>query len=277
MPGNLSVVDLQVGTRRHTYSTRVIKQAWHSSTQEVMKCFNNESARCCSTRPIPKHWKRSVADRFHRDSSLDRATHLREAQRRRAGYLADLKKRDQEQQRGRRYVYRTNVDGVDNASEHSDASLLGLGDAAAGAKQQHREIYAGSSQAAAAEPQRSPRFNDSQTRPPCPTRPSTTPGTAATGRAKSPSRLGGGSCPKENRQAATARAVRVYSAGAGVPNGGHRRRSPVTSLPAWDDRSPSPSVAEQQRRRLSPREHGRHPVPWSSDDVGVGKAGKVRC
>lgn len=209
-------------------------------------------------------------DRFHRDSSLDRAMHLREAQRRRAGYLADLKKRDQHQQRGRRYS--TNVDSADNASDHSDASLLDIVEVSAGVNQ-HREVFDGSSRAAATGSQSTPKFSGPQMRSPHPTRPSTTP---ATGRAKSPSRLGGGSCPKENRQAATERAVRVYSAGAGIANGGRRHRSPVTPLPAWDDRSPSPSAAEQQRRRLSPREHGRHPVPWPLDDAGVGKAGKVR-
>lgn len=229
--------------------------------------------------PPPLHetaLPRSMMERFHRDSSLDRATHLREVQRRRAGYLSDLKKRDQDQQRGRRHPTNTNNNRAENASEHSDASLLGILEASAGVEQ-HREIYDGSSRAAASGSQSSPRFSRPQSRPPYPTRPSTTPATAAAGRAKSPSRLGdgGGACPKEkeNRQAATERAVRVYSAGAGIANGGRRHRSPVTPMPAWDDRSPSPSAAEQQRRRMSPREHGRRPL----DDAGVGKAGKVRC
>lgn len=215
-----------------------------------------------------------MMDRFHRDSSLDRATHLRDTQRRRAGYLADLKRRDEEQQRGRRYSANNSIDHAENVSEQSDASLLDILEASAGVQQQHREIYDGSSRAPPTGSQSSPRFSRPQSRPLYPTRPSTTPATATAtpGRAKSPSRLGGESCPKENRQAATERAVRVYSAGVGIANGGHRHRSPVKSLPAWDDRSPSPSSAEQQRRRLSPREHGRRPV----DDAGVGKAGKVR-
>lgn len=218
--------------------------------------------------------RRSMMDRFHRDSSLDRATHLREAQRRRAGYLADLKKRDQDQQRGRLYsANANNIDRAENAIEHTDAALLDILEASACVQQQHREVYDGSSRAPATGSQNSPRFSRPQSRPLHPTRPSTTPATAAaSGRAKSPPRLVGGSCSKENRQAATDRAVRVYSAGVGTANGGRRRRSPVTPLPAWDDRSPSPSSADQQRRRLSPREHGRRPV----HDAGVGKAEKVR-
>lgn len=210
-----------------------------------------------------------MMDRFHRDSSLDRATHLREAQCRRAGYLGDLKKRDQDQQRGRRHF--TGIDHADNASEHSHASLLDILEASAGVQQQHRKIYDGSSRAPATGSQSNPRFSRPQPRPLYPTRPSTTPATAAAGRAKSPSRLGGGPCSKENRQAATERAVRVYSAGARIANGALRHRSPVAPLPAWDDRSPSPSAAEQQRRRLSPREHGRR----SKGDAGVEKEGKV--
>lgn len=212
-------------------------------------------------------------DRFHRDSSLDRATRLREAQRRRAGYLADLKKRDQDQQRGRRYSASANIDRAENADEHSDASLLDILEASAGAQQQHREIYEGPSKPPATGSHSSPKFGRPQSRALYPTRPSTTPATTATGRAKSPSRLGSGPSSKENRQAATERAVRVYSAGPRIANGGRGHRSPVTSSPpCWDDRSPSPSSVDQQRRRLSPREHGRRPV----EDASIGKAGKVR-
>lgn len=220
-----------------------------------------------------------MMDRFHRDSSLDRATRLKEAQRRRAGYLANLKKRDEERQRGRHYSANKSIDLAENASEQSDASLLDILEASTGGQEQHREIYDGLSRAPTTGSQSSPRFSHPQSRALYPTRPSTTPATAtaAAGRAKSPSRLGGGSCSKENRQAATERAVRVYSAGAGIANGGGRRhRSPVKPLPAWDDRSPSPSSAEQQRRRLSPREHDGRPVDDAGIIAGIRKTGKVR-
>lgn len=244
-------------------------------------------------------------DRFHRDSSLDRATRLKEAQRRRAGYLADLKKRDRDQQRGRRHLYDNmyNHDHRDDANERPDALFQDIVEASsAGVTQEHREIYHGLSRADAAtqgtggtrtatagsgspsprSSHNSPRSDRSPMRTRFPTRPATTPAAAATRRVKSsPARLcRDGSPPKDNRQAANDRAVQVYSASAGDRRtrqsacfGGDRvSRSP----PPWDNRMPSPSAAEQHRRRLSPRENGRQPMPWPLDDVDVVGAGQVR-
>ncbi len=216
---------------------------------------------------------RAIKGRFFRDSSLDRATRLKEAQERRARYLADLEKRDQDQQRGRRH-YRDFVERADGAHERLGKALLDVAEASA-ISQDHREVYDRSSRApAAAAGRRQSSGSPLHRRSPFPVRPSTTPATApVSGRSKSPARLGSGPCPKENRQAATDRAFRVYSAGAGSANGRHRPRSPS---PAWDDSSPPPSATEQQRRRLSPRENGRRPLPWPLDDRGVGGAGQVR-
>ena len=238
------------------------------------------SARSLSTTSL---CGRAMKDRFFRDSSLDRATRLKEAQERRARYLADLKKRDQDQQRGRRH-YRDLIEHADYANERPGALLLDAAEASA-ISQEHREVYERSSRAPAAGT--AAGAGQLQRRSQFPVRPSTTPAAAALGKSKSPVRLGSGPSPKENRQAATDRAVRVYSAGAGVTNGRHRHRSPTDGdtrggdgvfrpSPAWDDSSPPPSTTEQQRRRLSPRENGRRPLPWPLDDGGVGGTGQVR-
>lgn len=247
---------------------------------------------------------RSIMDRFHRDSSLDRATRLKEAKCRRAGYLADLKKRDQDLQRGRHHLYdKLYHHDRGDANERPDALLQDIVEASsAGVSQGHREVYdglsrrdgakqgtggtraatAGSCSASPRGSHSSPRFHRAPTRTIVPTRPSTTPAAAATGRLKSPARpCGDGSPPKENRQAANDRAVRVYSAGASASD--RKARQPACfgsdrvsrSPPRWDDRIPSPSAAEQHRRRLSPRENGRHPLPWPLDDAGVRGAGQV--
>lgn len=228
---------------------------------------------------------RAMKDRFFRDSSLDRATRLKEAQERRARYLADLEKRDQDQQRGHRH-FRDFVERAGDAYERLGAPMRDVAEASA-INQDHREVYDRSSRAPApASGRRQSSGSPLRRRSPFPVRPSTTPAAAApppvSGRSKSPARLGSGQSPKENRQAATDRAVRVYSAGAGAANGRHRHRSPgggdgvFRPMPAWDDSSPPPSATEQQRRRLSPRENGRRPLPWPLDARGVGGAGQVR-
>ncbi|CBJ30833.1 hypothetical protein Esi_0217_0008 [Ectocarpus siliculosus] len=210
-------------------------------------------------------FSRSMMGRFHRDGSLDRATRLKEAQDRRIGYLAALKKRDQQQERGSRHHVnseRLENNWLDRGEIHDQGvasaagNMVGIAEMAAGSP-----FPRGSHS--------SPRFQHTSKRLPIPNRPSTTPAVSPTG-AVSPARIRG--LPqRENRQAANERAVRVYSAGARAgPNGGRNPHPPVVCRsPPWDDRT-LPTTADPQRRRLSPRENGRHPLPWPLDDIGVG-------
>ncbi|CAN0399280.1 unnamed protein product, partial [Ectocarpus sp. 12 AP-2014] len=210
-------------------------------------------------------FSRSMMGRFRRDGSLDRATRLKEAQDRRIGYLAVLKKRDQQQERGsRRHVNseRLKNNWLDRGEIHDQGvasaagNMVGKAETAAGSPFPHGSHS-------------SPRFHHASRRSPIPNRPSTTPAVSPT-RAVSPARLRG--LPqKENRQAANERAVRVYSAGArSCPSGGRNPHPPVVCRsPPWDDRT-LPTTADPHWRRLSPRQNGRYPLPWPLDDIGVG-------
>ncbi|CAM9503547.1 unnamed protein product, partial [Ectocarpus sp. 13 AM-2016] len=215
-------------------------------------------------------FSRSMMGRFHRDGSLDRATRLKEAQDRRIGYLADLKKRDQQQERGNRH--RVNSERLENNwLDRGEIHDQGVASAAGN--------MVGKAETAAGSPfphgsHSSPRFQHASRRSSIPNRPSTTPAVSPT-RAVSPARLRG--LPqKENRQAANERAVRVYSAGArSCPSGGRNPHPPVVCRsPPWDDRT-LPTTADPHRRRLSPRENGRYPLPWPLDDIGVGRKRQV--
>lgn len=209
--------------------------------------------------------------RFHRDGSLDRATRLKEAQDRRIGYLVDLKKRDQQQERGSRHHVnseRLENNWLDRGEIHDQGvasaagNMVGKAETAAGSPFPHGSHS-------------SPRFQHASRRSPIPNRPSTTPAVSPT-RAVSPARLRG--LPqKENRQAANERAVRVYSAGArSCPSGGRNPHPPVVCRsPPWDDRT-LPTTADPHRRRLSPRENGRYPLPWPLDDIGFGGRRQVQ-
>ncbi|CAM9369128.1 unnamed protein product, partial [Scytosiphon promiscuus] len=250
-------------------------------------------------------FSRSIMGRFRRDSSLDRATHLKEARDRRSGYLADLEKRDQDRERGGdRY---SGEDRSSNYEERSTIVLLkdSVGSSAVGNHQrQQRKLYDeplraapaaahGTSNTGVIHPggptsgspsrggsQSSPMFHRPSTRSPRPKRPSTTPA-----RAKSPPRLGGnGSPPKENRQSATERAARIYRAGAGSVGSLRRPTSPARSgtdgsvfkpQPPWSNRIPPKSPAERSPRRLSPREHGRHPLLWPPDESCTVRRGQA--
>lgn len=201
--------------------------------------------------------------RFHRDGSLDRATRLKEAQERRIGYLADLKKRDQQQARGSRH--HVNSECLENIwLDRGEIHDQGVASAAC--------YMMGTAETAAGSPfpygsHSSPRFQHPSRRPPIPNRPSTTPAVSPK-RAVSPARLRG--LPqRENRQAANERAVRVYSAGARAGRSSHPTVcGGVCRSPPWDDRT-LPTNADPPRRCLSPRENGRHPLPWPLDDIGV--------
>lgn len=150
-----------------------------------------------------------MAGRFYEDTSLDRATRLKEVQRRRAALLAELDERDKQRA----------VTSEENAASSSFSNLLlEPQDSEVVAVEKHALLPADTNQAVVQASQTSPRAWSPRFRQ----RSNVANGVAGTQLPGSPKRPTGAH-PKENRQAANERAIDVYSAsGIGSP----RRRSP---------------------------------------------------
>lgn len=147
-----------------------------------------------------------MAGRFHQDTSLDRATRLKEAQRRRAALLAELEERD-------KLRAGTNEENA-GSGPCSNLPLEPQGVAV----EKHVLSPTDTNQAVADASPTSPRVWNPRFRQ----RPDIASGVAGALFPGSPKRPRGAP-PKENRQAANERAVDVYSAG-GI--GSPRRWSP---------------------------------------------------
>lgn len=159
-------------------------------------------------------FNRSIVGRFRQDASLDRATHLKEVQERRAARIKELDERDERIARCRQD---NDDDNKHNASSSGSEDVL---QAILDAEEEARLLRARQPAVdgpdhTAQSPPPSARKYYSPRRPPA--------GAAGIG---SPTRPNG-PVLRENRQAANDRAVEVYSAGAAT--GSRRSRPPRRS------------------------------------------------
>lgn len=179
-----------------------------------------------------------MAGRFHEDTSLDRATRLKEAQERRAARLAEVDERDK----------RVAAGGENRPSSPCFNLLLSENDAEGVPGDRHVRLLPDADRVIEAPPtsprEFSPRFRQWA---------SAAKGAMGTSVLRSPRRPMS-SHPKENRQAANERAVEVYSAG----GTGYRRPRPLRRA---ESTSPSGAGSMWNVRRLLSAEGRRATAP----------------